>query len=156
MAEIFENQTGIISQIDKVRRKELQYLVFKMQEENTGEFEIKDLSDRPNKNQQSLIRDEQDLKEAFEKFRESINSHECCYGLFDFESKLPDGRPWSTLFLITFIPDEIMVNKRFTYAFHADILQKNLTVRVETMRINSVEELSYEKVRQKWLSSNKG
>ncbi|OAG30768.1 cofilin [Nematocida displodere] len=155
MIGLGENFDIILDQVEKVRTKELLYMVFRFQENNPKIYEIRESHENPNKNNKFIIKDEEELKRGFDIFQSNIKTHGCCYALFDFETNLEDGSSRSLLFLITLIPDEFNVKEKFLYSAHIQRVVENLKTSVKILQINKYEDLSYSRLKQVCLSLKK-
>ncbi|KAI5190744.1 cofilin [Nematocida sp. AWRm77] len=149
MIGLGENFDIILDQVEKVRRKETLYTVFKFAQGRSTKYEIKATTEHPNKNDKFVIRSEEEMVKNFEEFKKQVSPTECAYALFDFEIVLSDGSPRSTLFLITVAPDNCPIKDKFLYAAHTQEMAERIGVAVVRIQINKVDELTYEFLKHK-------
>ncbi|KAI5192710.1 cofilin [Nematocida minor] len=156
MAELGENFNTVLEHIEKVRRKELLYMVFSFQGTNTTQYEIKELKDNPSALDKFIVKQESELEGQFEQFKKQVKEYGCCYALFDFEANHSDGTPRSALFLFTLIPDGFTVKEKFLYSFHLQQFIGSLKTAVKLVQINQYEDLNYETMKKICLALKKG
>lgn len=155
MAEAGENISTVLEHIEKVRKKELLYVVFRLQGAETTEYEIRELEDNPSALNKFELKKEKDLEEQFEQFKIKVKKHGCCYALFDFEANHTDGTSRSVLFLFTLIPDGYTVKEKFLYSFHLQQFISNLKASVKLVQINQYDDLNYENMKRICLTLKK-
>ncbi|EHY64778.1 cofilin [Nematocida ausubeli] len=155
MAELGENFNTVLENIERVRTKELLYMVFRFQGADTSKYEIKELKGNPTALDKFTLKKENDLQEQFELFKAQVKEYGCCYALFDFEAHHQDGSPRSVLFLFTLIPDGFNVKEKFLYSFHLQQFIGRLKTAVKLVQINQYDDLSYENMKQICLNLKK-
>lgn len=155
MIGLGENFQEVQEEVEKVRKKDLLYTIFRFQKDNPKMYEITVSEKNPNKNNKHEIKDEGELQRIFGSFKENMKMHGCCYALFDFEAVLDDGSSRSLLFLITHIPDEKSVKEKFLYSAHIQQVVENLNTAVKIVQINRHDDLTYNMLKQACLSVKK-
>lgn len=155
MAEFEENLSMVLEKIEKVRRKELLYMIFRLQGAETTNYEIKELQENPCALNKFVKKEESHLEKQFEQFKRKVQEHGCCYALFDFEANHEDGAPRSVLFLFTLVPDGFNIKEKFLYSFHLQQFIQNLKTSVKLVQINQYEDLNYESMKKICLSLKK-
>ncbi|KAI5172423.1 cofilin [Nematocida sp. LUAm3] len=146
---------SVVPEIEKVRVKELLYLIFSFDQLESNLL-VKEAKDNPYKNDKHIIKKEEELIRRFEEFKETVKRTGCCYAIFDFETALEDGAPRSVLFLVVYIPDGIGVRERFLYSSNVQKIVDHIKVAVKQIQINRFEDLTYENLKQMCLSLKKG
>ncbi|KAH9385146.1 cofilin [Nematocida major] len=155
MAELGENFNTVLENIEKVRRKELLYMVFSFQGTDTSQYEIRELKNNPSALDKFTAKKENDLQSQFEEFKKHVKSYGCCYALFDFEAHHQDGSPRSVLVLFILIPDGYNVKEKFLYSFHLQQFIGRLKTAVKLVQINQYDDLNYENIKQMCLTLKK-
>lgn len=155
MIGLGKNFDIILDQVDRVRRKDLLYTVFRFQKDNSDMYEIKASIDHPNRESKFTIRSEEEQERHFNAFKAQVSPSECSYALFDFETVLEDGSARSMLFLLIVVPDECAVKEKFLYSAHTQHLVDSLRIAVTLVQINKFEDFSYAYLKQKCLALKK-
>lgn len=145
----------IITEVEKVRVKDLLYLIFGFDEKGC-KLEIKNVCINPSKHDKFMVKKEEQLREQFDRFKKLITEIECCYAVFDFEANLEGGSPRSVLFFVICIPDSLNVKKKFLYSSNVKKIREHLKVFVKPVQINHPEDLTYEGLKSLCLSIKKG
>lgn len=155
MPELVENFNVVLENIEKVRKKELLYMVFSFKGANTSVYEIREVKENPSIQDRFTVKEENSLQVQFDEFKRQVKEYGCCYALFDFEANHQDGTPRSTIFLFILIPDGYNVKEKFLYSFHLQQFMSQLNTAVKLVQINQYDDLNYENMKKMCLTLKK-
>ncbi|KAI5186365.1 cofilin [Nematocida homosporus] len=146
---------SIKSEVEKVRLKDLLYVVFCFDKCGT-QLVVKEAKENPSRNDKLALKKEEVLRERFATFKTLIRSLGGCYAIFDFETGAECGTPRSIFFLVIVVPDDLDVRTRFLYSSNAQKIADQVGIAVKQVQINQHDDLTYDYLKQMCLSLKKG